>query len=114
MTNKYQENNWPDGLRMNHPNLVKKLHNGYKLDGEYFLEDVLTDEKLIDHHKSKGALTVLLYINKHKPTDYAIFRGWRKFRSDKGEEHKCMTDLYQTFLSDGTQSEIHKFSYPTN
>ena len=36
MTNKYQKNNWLDGLEMNHPNLVKKLHNGYELDGERY------------------------------------------------------------------------------
>ena len=33
------DNNWPNGLQMNHPNLPPRIAGGYELEAQYLLED---------------------------------------------------------------------------
>tara|TARA_R110000824_G_scaffold43061_1_gene126069 strand:+ start:466 stop:747 length:282 start_codon:yes stop_codon:yes gene_type:complete len=78
------DNNWPNGLQMNHPNLPPRLAGGYELEAQYLLEDFLEkgNKALIDYHRSKGARSVVVYNRKPRGYDTGVTRG--QFRDEKG------------------------------
>jgi hypothetical protein len=78
------DNNWPNGLQMNHPNLPPRLAGGLELEAQYLLEDFLPpgNKALIDHHGSKGARSVVVYNRKPNGCDTGVTRA--QFRDQQG------------------------------